>query len=80
LVIIPSHFTVRNELAETLIDASRHIAQPLFVSWLSPWEIPETMRQLTQNKVPVYTTPERAIHVMAKLASYGRWLSNQERL
>jgi acyl-CoA synthetase (NDP forming) len=80
LVIIPSHFTVRNELAETLIDASRHIAQPLFVSWLSPWEIPETMRQLTQNKVPVYTTPERAIHVMAKLASYGRWLSNQGRL
>lgn len=80
LVIIPSHFTVRKELADTLINASRSIPQPLFIAWLSPWEIPETICQLTQKKVPVYTTPEKALHVMAKLARYGRWLSNQKGL
>ncbi|MEM3112551.1 MAG: CoA-binding protein [Candidatus Anstonellales archaeon] len=75
LVIIPSHFTVCNELAETLIRTSKKISQPLFVSWLSPWEIPETINYLTKNRIPVFPSPERAIRAMSKLRWYGQWLS-----
>ena len=79
LVTIPSHFKVKRELAETLIEGSRKIPQPLFVAWLSPWEIQETLRYLTEHKVPVYPTPERALRVMEKLVQYGRWLRGPQR-
>jgi len=78
LIAIPSHHAVKRELADALIEMSKSIPQAVFVAWLSLWQITETIRYLTDHRVPVYSTPERALRVMAKLVWYGKWLRGQE--
>jgi acetate---CoA ligase (ADP-forming) len=61
--------TVADQLAET----ARGLAKPVLVSWLVARPLAaKGMARLTEARLPLYDTPERAVHALAALAEWRR--------
>ncbi len=74
LVTVPSHFSIKDELVQALIDAKETYGIPIFVSWLAADEVEEQRRALWAAGIPAFADPQRAVAVVKHMCYYGEWL------
>jgi acyl-CoA synthetase (NDP forming)/RimJ/RimL family protein N-acetyltransferase len=79
-VFLPPLMAGSQEYGPALRDVARASAKPVVASFLSTEGIPDELAVLDEDgmpargSVPSYSTPERAVIALAKVAEYARWL------
>ena len=79
LIIIPSHFSVKEELCSVLIRAGEEYGCPMAVAWLAGDDVERQRRDLWQAGIPAFSSPEPAAYCLSRLAWYGGWLAGREK-
>jgi acyl-CoA synthetase (NDP forming)/RimJ/RimL family protein N-acetyltransferase len=78
-VFLPPLMSGSQEYGPALREVARNSAKPIVASFLSTEGIPDELAVLddqgmpVRGSVPSYSTPERAVIALAKVAEYARW-------
>ena len=78
-VFLPPLMAGSQEFGPALREVAQGSAKPIVASFLSTEGVPPELAVLDENgmpargSVPSYSTPERAVIALAKVAEYARW-------
>jgi acyl-CoA synthetase (NDP forming) len=62
-----------DSVAEQIVTTVRGLSKPVLVSWIiAPSLAARGMARLTEARIPLYDTPERAVRALAALAGWPR--------
>lgn len=69
----PPMVTSADEVAAAVVEAARGSDKPVAAVFLATEEVPEAARAEPGSEVPVFHTPEDAVHAVAKAVGYAEW-------
>jgi acetyltransferase len=79
IVIVIGPLKGGEEVGKIIQDAKNTYKKPIVVCWLSREYAGEAPRKLQAEGVPVFKTPERAVHAMYSLVKYGLYIRKVNR-
>ncbi|MDR4498398.1 MAG: bifunctional acetate--CoA ligase family protein/GNAT family N-acetyltransferase [Candidatus Scalindua sp.] len=72
IIYTPQGATEPQELAETVVEISRNAWKPILTAWIGGEDIQKARKNLLQNGIPTYETPEDAVKTYLYMYSYFR--------
>lgn len=75
VILTPQAMTDPTGTAIAVAEAAKKHAKPVLAAWMGGQTVEKGMEILSENNVPCYTTPEKAVRAFMHLVSYARNLT-----
>ncbi|MGQ9771397.1 MAG: acetate--CoA ligase alpha subunit [Thermogutta sp.] len=75
VILTPQAMTDSTGTAKAVAEAAKKHKKPVLAAWMGGQTVSEGMQILSENNVPCYTTPEKAVRAFMHLVSYARNLT-----